>query len=305
MKRVAWAMLCMSIGLLVGGLACLGSDLVISEVAWAGTAASSADEWIELQNQGDLAIDLAGWHLAFGDTVVPLAEVGEDTIETRTIILKAGAFLLLERTDDDSISDITADILYKGLLSNSGILIELRDPEGVVVDSVVLLETIGWPAGSAGGGEPPYCTMERTSLGGWTSNNGIIRNGLDADGNPLNGTPGQPNSTEILAQWAPLVELIHPNEEGGILSGTELVSWVANDPNGTDSALSIAIFVSVNEGDDWVIMIENIVNTGSFAWDTTAFATGEKYLLKIRALDLEGYFGEAVSPVFEIANETK
>ena len=202
-----------------------------------------------------------------------------------------------------SISDITADILYKGLLSNSGILLELRNPEDVVVDSVALLET-GWAAGSAADGEPPYCTMERTSLGEWTSNNAIIRNGLDADGNPLNGTPGQPNSAEILAQWAPFVELIHPDEEGEILSGTELVSWVANDPNGMDPALSIAIFVSADEDTDWVLVIENIVNTGSFAWDTTAHTSGDRYRIRIRALDLEGYIGEAVSPLFEIANGT-
>jgi len=303
MKKVAWAMSCMCVGLLIGGQACLGNNLVISEIAWAGTAASSTDEWIELQNLGDVAIELTGWQLAFGDTLIPLGEAGEDTLEARTIILEPGAFLILERTDESSISDIAADVLYKGPLSNSGILLELRDPEGVVVDSVAPLET-GWTAGSAGDGEPPYCTMERTGLGEWTSNNSIIRNGLDADGNPLNGTPGQPNSAEILAQWAPTVELIHPNEKGCILSGTELVSWVANDPNGTDSALSIAIFISANEDTDWVLVIENIVNTGSFAWDTTAFAAGEQYSLKIRVLDLEGYFGEAVSPLFEIANGT-
>ena len=302
MKKVTWMVVCMCISVLIGGAGCLGSDLVISEVAWAGTAASSTDEWIELQNLGEVAIDLAEWQLTFGDTLIPLGEAGEDTLEVRTTVLGPGEFFILERTNDDSISDITADILYKGTLSNAGIAIELQNPEGEIVDVVVLLES-GWPAGGAGDGEPPYCTMERNNLGEWTSSNGIIRNGLDADGNPVNGTPGQPNSSEVLAQWAPFVELIHPNEEGGILSGTELVSWVANDPNGTDSALSIAIFVSSNEDTDWILMIENIVNTGSFAWDTMAHPSGGQYLLKIRALDLEGYFGEAVSPVFEIAND--
>ena len=304
MKRVAWSALCMCIGVLVGGLACVGSDLVISEIAWAGTSASPSDEWIELQNLGEVAIDLAGWHLAFGDVLIPLAEASEGTLEVRTAVLGVGEFLILERTDDNPISDMMADVLYTGGLSNSGILIELRNPEGEVIDSVAPLET-GWAAGSAGGGDPPYCTMERTSLGGWVSNNGIIRNGADAEGNVLNGTPGQPNSVEVLAQWAPLVELTFPNEAGSILSGTELISWVANDPNGTDSALSIAIFVSVNEDSDWILVIENIVNTGSFAWDTTAFGSEGEYLLKIRALDLEGYIGEAVSPVFEIANGTE
>lgn len=299
MKKVTWTVVCACIGLLFGGLACVGSGLVISEVAWAGTAASSTDEWIELQNLGEVAIDLTGWQLAFGDVLILLGGSGEDTREVRTTVLEPGAFLILERTNDDTISDITADILYKGTLSNSGIPLELRNPDGVIVDSILLEET-GWPGGSAVDGEPPYCTMERTSLGKWASNNGIIRNGLDADGNPVNGTPGQPNSAEILAQWAPVVELTFPTEEGSILSGIELVSWIANDPNGVDSALAIAILIAANEEDDWTVLIENLANTGSFSWDTTAHPSGGEYRILIRASDPEGFFGEAVSPVFEI-----
>ncbi len=97
MKRVAWSALCMCIGVLVGGLACVGSDLVISEIAWGGTAASFYDEWIELQNLGEVAIDLAGWHLAFGDVLIPLAEASEGTLEVRTAVLGVGEFLILER----------------------------------------------------------------------------------------------------------------------------------------------------------------------------------------------------------------
>ena len=304
MNRVERIAVLVAVGLLIQGAVCFGSDLVISEIAWAGTASNSYDEWIELRNPGEDAVDLAGWQLAFGDTLIPLGEAGEDTLDVRTTVLEPGAFLILERTDDSTISDITADVLYKGLLPNTGILMELRNPEGVVVDSVAPGEETGWPAGSSGDGDPAYCTMERTSLGEWTSNNTIVRNGLDADENPVNGTPGQPNSTEVLAQWAPIVDLTFPAEEGSILTGVEVLTWVASDPNGTDSALSIAIFVTADEGDEWVLLIENIVNTGSFAWDTTAHPSGDKYRIRIRALDLEGYIGDAVSPVFEIANNS-
>lgn len=284
------------------GLAVLASDLAISEIAWAGTAASPVDEWIELENIGDQSIVLEGWQLLFGDTLIPLGEVAEDTHEVRTMVLAPGAFLVLERTNDDSISDITADLIYKGGLSNGGILIELRNPQGEVVDSVVLIES-GWPAGSASDGEPAFCTMERTSSGEWVSNNGIVRNGMDADGNPLNGTPGQTNSLEVIAQWAPVVELVFPSEAGTILSGTELISWTATDPNGTDdSALAIAIFISASAETDWTLVIENLANMGSFSWDTTQYSSGEGYRLLIRATDPEAYVGEAVSVVFEISN---
>ena len=283
------------------GLAALASDLVISEIAWAGTAASSTDEWIELENIGDQSIVLEGWQLVFGDTLIPLGEVAEDTLEVRTMVLAPGAFFVLERTNDDSISDITADLLYKGSLSNDGILIELRNPQGEIVDSAVLIES-GWPAGSASDGDPAYCTMERTSDGEWVSNNGVVCSGMDADGNPLNGTPGQTNSPEVLAQWAPIVEIVFPSEAGIILSGTEWITWTASDPNGTDSALAITIFISPSAEDGWILVIENLANMGSFSWDTTGYSSGDSYRLLIRATDPEGYVGEAVSVVFEIAN---
>ncbi|MFC2079773.1 lamin tail domain-containing protein [Candidatus Bipolaricaulota bacterium] len=301
MKKVTWTAACVCIGLLAGGLICLGSDFVISEVAWAGTASSSSDEWIELHNSSEVEIDLAGWLLAYGDTLIPLGEVGEDTVEVRTTVLAAGEYLILERTNDDSVSDIVGDLLFKGALPNAGISIELRNPAGEIVDSVSLLES-GWPAGTAGDGEPPYCTMERTHADEWTSNNGIVRNGLDADGNPLNGTPGQANSADVLAQWAPAVKLTFPDDTAGILSGIEMVTWIATDPNGTDSALSISVSISPSEEEGWTVLIENLANTGSFSWDTTAHPSGDEYRIQIRALDSEGYLGEATSSVFEIAN---
>ncbi|MBE0634849.1 lamin tail domain-containing protein [Candidatus Bipolaricaulota bacterium] len=299
MRTVTWSILCACIGFLIGGVACFGSELIISEIAWAGSAASSADEWIELQNQGEDSVALAGWTLSYGDVLIPLGEIGEDALDVRVSTLEAGAFFILERTDDTSISDIVADVIYTGTLSNSGVRIELRDPEGNIVDSVEVTES-GWCAGSASDGDLPYCTMERTSDGGWASNNGIIRNGLDVEGNPLNGTPGQPNSAQVLAQWAPLIECTFPSDVGDILSGMETVTWEASDPNGEDSALSIAILLSDNDGEDWTLLIENLANTGSFSWDTSMVPSGTDYRLLFRAADSEGYVGESISPSFEI-----
>ena len=37
--------------------------VIINEVAWAGTAASSQDQWIELRNLGTIPVDLSGWTL--------------------------------------------------------------------------------------------------------------------------------------------------------------------------------------------------------------------------------------------------
>jgi len=42
-------------------------DVVINEVAWGGTAAGTADEWIELYNATDAPITLTNWTLVADD----------------------------------------------------------------------------------------------------------------------------------------------------------------------------------------------------------------------------------------------
>ncbi len=39
--------------------------VVISELMWSGSTASTADEWIELYNPSDSAVDVAGWTLTY------------------------------------------------------------------------------------------------------------------------------------------------------------------------------------------------------------------------------------------------
>ncbi|NOZ28797.1 MAG: hypothetical protein GXP39_12195 [Chloroflexi bacterium] len=164
-----------------------GPGVVISEVAWGGTAASSRDEWIELYNAGDVPVDLSGWQLRSAD--------GTPTIDLAGV-LEPGAFLLLERSDDETVRDMPADIVYTGALSNRGEQLLLVDASGRVVDSANA-DGGAWPAGSAG---PDYLSMERIDPAApdrddnWASNDGVRRRGLDADGQPINGTPGGPNS---------------------------------------------------------------------------------------------------------------
>jgi hypothetical protein len=78
-------------------------DVVVSEVAWMGTAASSYDEWMELANNTGTDIDLNGWVLRSAD--------GTPSITLSGIIPAHGRFLL-ERTDDTSVPDLAADLIY-------------------------------------------------------------------------------------------------------------------------------------------------------------------------------------------------
>jgi len=48
-------------------LAAQPGPVVISELMWSGSSASSADEWIELYNRSDSTIDLSGWTITRQD----------------------------------------------------------------------------------------------------------------------------------------------------------------------------------------------------------------------------------------------
>ena len=50
---------------LAAPLAAQPGPVVISELMWPGSTASSADEWIELYNPSDATVDLAGWTLTY------------------------------------------------------------------------------------------------------------------------------------------------------------------------------------------------------------------------------------------------
>ncbi|MBN1483173.1 MAG: lamin tail domain-containing protein [Chloroflexia bacterium] len=164
--------------------------VVINEVAWAGTAASTDDEWLELYNASPYPIDLAGWALTDGGdgpTGINIELSGAIT---------AGGYFLLERTADDTVSDIPADQIYHGNLSNEGEPLTLSNALGQVVDTANATGG-GWPAGTK---DENRRTMERVDPlqpgddANWASNDMVHHNGQDANQDPLNGTPKQLNS---------------------------------------------------------------------------------------------------------------
>jgi hypothetical protein len=167
-------------------------DVVINEIAWGGTAASSADEWIELYNTTATDIDLTNW------TIVTL-DLNPATITIPSGIIPANGYFLLERSET-AVSNITADYVYGGSnFANSGETLTLYDELNVIIDTVNN-NGGGWPAGS---GAPNYASMERInnliadSDANWVSNDGITINGLDANNTPIRGTPKQVNSATL------------------------------------------------------------------------------------------------------------
>ena len=88
-------------------------------------------------------------------------------------------------------------------MANGGEDFTLTDAGSTVIDTANG-DGGGWPAGTS---SPNYYTMERSASdaadtdANWVDNDGVRRNGLDANGNPLNATPRALNSA-----WIPPID---------------------------------------------------------------------------------------------------
>jgi len=165
--------------------------IIINEVAWAGTASSlTDDEWIELYNPGSKSINITGWRLRASDGSPNILLAGT---------IPAKGYFLLERGNDNVVKDIAADLIYPGggttnSLSNTGEALGLYDGSNKLIDTANANGS-SWPKGSS----TTYGTMERDGTGSesdytWHTNNGIKRNGLNANDGKINGTPKNGNS---------------------------------------------------------------------------------------------------------------
>ena len=128
----------------------VSAQVVINEIAWMGTEVSSSDEWIELKNISTSTVDISGWVLEAQDGSPKINLSGD---------ISAGGFFLLERTDDSSVPEITANQIYSGALSNSGELLMLKNTSGIEVDRV-----IGGENWVLGGDKNLKYTLQKTGL---------------------------------------------------------------------------------------------------------------------------------------------
>lgn len=166
-------------------------DVVINEVAWSGTAASTNHEWLELYNTTSLTVSLTGWVITnTGSISIPLGGP-----------ISPNSYYLIERGDDtitDVIADITADLTANFVLPNAGSGTNLFLSVGGVMIDTANANAGAWPAGMA----TARISMERVDPrspdtdSNWANNDSSLAwNGHAVNGAPINGTPRQPNST--------------------------------------------------------------------------------------------------------------
>ena len=143
--------------------------VIISEVAWAGTASDPRDEWIELRNLGPTPVDLSGWVLrwlrthpstaddqiwkvvelsgillpaavsafdrALQDTTPAVRFLKENPEDISWLVLSEldetdDGYYIVERRHDDTVSDVAADLLYD---TSQSLSLELSDLGEVIM----------------------------------------------------------------------------------------------------------------------------------------------------------------------------
>jgi len=197
------------------------NKVIFNEIAWMGTKNSSNDEWVELYNNSSSSIDLSGWRLKASDGTPEILLSG---------IISPNGYFLLERTDDQVISDISADLIYTGALFNSGEKLELRDSSNNLIDKINC--SSGWFAGRNYNNEGNWIrmSMERVSpnsleeASNWMTSDGLEPLSEDINNNPVLGTPRVQNSRYHFSETEVALSLNHDlifTEEGSpyIISG--------------------------------------------------------------------------------------
>jgi len=155
----------------------LRNEVIINEVAWMGSYNSASDEWIELKNISSKEIDVSNWQLLNKKENIKI-------ILPAATKIQAGQFLLLERTDDNSVPGIKADFIYSGSLTNSIEGLRLFDNNCQLQDEVL---ADSWPAGDNNSKR----TMEREDNFAWHTYQGSSINGIY-------GTPKRENSQPVI-----------------------------------------------------------------------------------------------------------
>jgi hypothetical protein len=196
----------------------LAGSVIINEVAWGGTEASSKDEWIELLNRSNQLFELDGWVLRWRrkQPATP-EETAWKQIELMGWIQPQG-YYLLERRHDDVVKGIKADLIYDTdppyslELSDLGEVMQLVDADGVIIDTANIdhPNEDGWPAGTGIESIIPFRAMERVDplLGdhreNWGENTGAIINGVDANRVLLDATATMLNESTIVKRLGEL-----------------------------------------------------------------------------------------------------
>jgi len=161
-----------------GGQSPVRDKIILNEISWMGTNSDWRNEWIELKNISNSEISLKGWQILDEEQEIKIIFEQKDKI-------LANQFFLLERTNDDTVPNISADKIYSGNLNDEDEILYLFDENCLLQDEI--LANPNWPAGD----KNERKSMERDSDLTWYTYSGGSNYGIF-------GTPKAENSPKFV-----------------------------------------------------------------------------------------------------------
>jgi len=161
-----------------GGQSSVQDKIIFNEISWMGTSEDWRNEWIELKNVSADGISLKKWQILDKDQEIRIIFEEKDKI-------LANQFFLLERTNDDSAPNVSADKIYSGNLNDTDEILYLFDENCQLQDEVIA--NPNWPAGD----KNERKSMERGSDLTWYTYSGSQNYGIF-------GTPKAENSPKFV-----------------------------------------------------------------------------------------------------------
>lgn len=158
--------------------AAVAGDVIINEIMWTGSSTSTADEWIELRNASNTAIDLVDWIIDNASSGAALTIDATSCSPFSTSTIPAGGYYLIARYASTSVSSLlnaniqcvaSSLILNDNYQTNDALFLKQG---ATVIDGTPATTTTAWPAGSTS--TVAYSSMARD----W-GNYGAIGNGTD------------------------------------------------------------------------------------------------------------------------------
>lgn len=214
-----------------------------------------ANEWVEIYNQTDTALDINGWQIC--------DNTGCDTFaSTSPIMIPAKGFGVVTASSTtwnywELASGVVPIVLSNSIggagLSNTGDRLILKRPDGVVMDEMNWgTDTSVWNPASQD--VPDGHTLGRRP------------NGYDTN-----------QASDFVDLAPPTLNLISPNQSGLLTwywTYNYNILWTATNLNGPDSALKINLSylkdtdgsTTITPDDQYVAIASDLANTGSYSW---------------------------------------
>lgn len=235
------------------GILCLGyvptifadetpPSVVINELAWAGSSASSQDEWIELKNTTQEEINLSGWQIQVDN---PGTDYTITIPSESSSLIKSRGFFLIAKFKADNIKsalNVEADLNLEGIgfgITNSSFIITLWNDAGDKTDEAWDGSTpeIGYRHSASGSASIERCDVlaDGRLPANWQQSIDSV-NFDDLGSDIINyGTPGAENS--VITE-PPTIESISPNSAE------------------TDSQLQIESITGTNFGENPIVQLK-------------------------------------------------